>query len=80
MKYEVKLYYAGFVTHTVEAETPERAIQEARKIQDQPYGKEEAYFSAYRGVIDTLQPWPETDYAEVVETGVRLETSRTLIL
>lgn len=64
--YEVKLYYSGYVIHIVKADSPENAILKARKDQDRPYWKEEEYFDAHLGVIDTLTPWPEADTAEEV--------------
>lgn len=65
--YEVKLYYSGYVTRIVKAESPEGAILKARRDQDRVYMKEEEYFDAHREVIDTLIPWPEADTAGEVE-------------
>jgi hypothetical protein len=35
-EYEVNLYYTGFVTRTIRAESEEEAIQKARNEQDAP--------------------------------------------
>jgi len=64
--YKVKLYYSGYVTHIVKAESSEEAILKARKEQDRVYMKEEEWFDSHRDVLDTLMGWPDADTAEEV--------------
>jgi hypothetical protein len=65
-RYSVKLYYSGFITKEIEADTPEDAIIRSRKAEEF-YGNETAYYDAYREVLNTLEPWRDADTAEEIE-------------
>ena len=64
-KYKVDLYYTGYITHEIEADSPSEAIKKARDIQDGVY-KERDYLMAYKPILETLEPWRECDTAEEV--------------
>lgn len=58
MRYEVDVYYSGFVTVQVEAENEQAAIELARQnADDMPEGKFHEEF------LPTLEHWEEADRA-----------------
>ncbi len=65
-KYKVDLYYTGYITHEIEADSPSEAIQKARDIQGRPCSQEE-FRLLHEPILETLEPWKECDSAEEVE-------------
>ncbi|MEM4271176.1 MAG: hypothetical protein QXO70_03735 [Candidatus Pacearchaeota archaeon] len=57
-KYEVKIYYTGFYTYEVVAESEEEAILKAREL---PLNWNE--------IATTLENWKEADNAEEILNG-----------
>lgn len=55
-KFEVKIYYSGFCTHQIKAETESEAIKKARKF---PINKKE--------ILNSLENWKEADDTEVIK-------------
>ncbi len=49
-EYEVNLYYTGFITRPVQAESEEEAIRKARSEQDTPLNR--------RAFIKSFWPYP----------------------
>ncbi len=65
-KYNVKLYYSGFITREIEADNSSEAVLRALKMEEF-YGNEAAYYDAHREVLDTLEPRRDADTAEEIE-------------
>lgn len=61
-KYEVNLYYTGFVIRMVNAESEEEAIQNARSEQDSPCNQD-TFTRRFEPILETLEPWKECDTA-----------------
>ena len=56
LQYEVRVFYSTYVTHQVQAATPEAALAKARQLRvHQPE------------VIDHLEPWQEADEVDEAE-------------
>ena len=65
-KYKVDLYYTGYITHEVEADSPSGAIQKARDVQDRVYNERSGPM-AYQPILETLDPWHNADEAEEIK-------------
>ena len=64
MKYEVDVYYSGFITMQMEAESEQEAIELARQnADDLPEDKFHEEF------LPTLEHWEEADKAREVSNG-----------
>ena len=65
-KYKVELYYTGYITHEIEADSPSEAIKKARDIQDKVYSERSGPM-AYRDILENLDPWENADEAEEIK-------------
>jgi len=67
MKYTVRIYFSGFVTKEIEADSKSEAIIKGRKeINESLTCKQESlsYLPDIQEIIETLEPWREADTAE----------------
>jgi len=63
-EYEVKLYYTGFITRTVEAKNEQEAIQKARDEQNSPCNQD-TFIRRFEPILETLEPWKDCDTAQL---------------
>jgi hypothetical protein len=64
MKYRVDVYYSGYISREVEAESAEEAKVIASEEAARFHNKSEGDFA--NEIIPTLDQWPEAGIAEVV--------------
>ena len=70
-EYEVTLYYSGFVTRVVQAESKEEAIQKARTEQDSLCNKD-TFLIRFEPILETLEPWKDCDTARLKRVSVEV--------
>lgn len=68
-EYEVNLYYTGFITRPVQAESKEEAIHKARAEQDTPLNQS-TFLKSFEPILETLEPWKECDTAQLKRNGL----------
>jgi hypothetical protein len=64
-KYNVKIYFSGYVPREVEASNEERAILTARELINEKQKIDSLY-----DMIEELEPWGDADTAEEIEDNV----------
>ena len=65
MKYEVGIYYSGFITVPVEADNEGQAIEAAREEAARYHNKKQAEFT--EEILGNLEVWREADTARKTE-------------
>ena len=64
-KYEVDIYYSGFITIPVEADKEALALEVAREEAARHHNKREGHF--IDELMPSLEPWPEADTARELD-------------
>jgi len=65
VKYEVDIYYSGFITVPVEADNEEQALEAAREEAARYHNKQQAEFT--EEILGNLEVWREADTARKTE-------------
>jgi len=63
VKYEVDIYYSGFITVPVEADNEEQAVETAREEAARLHNKREGDFC--EAIMPNLDVWREADTARI---------------